>query len=123
MSEEGRRWVGAEARDATLEAERGWVVWGGGEAPPAALADARPGDDIAGGIARGEGWDGNGWVVVLEADEADVDELVDGEPGAAGYAPYLMPGLGQEGPGEEPMHAPLRDDVAPRRKVAQPRPS
>ena len=125
---EARRWQGDNAVANELDEVRSFVVWGDGYLAPEGLTEAREGTDIAEGIARtaDERWGAlsaeQRWCAIVVADEDEIDALVqDGL--ATGYAPYLVDGKNEEIPPDGGIMRPtLRSDVAPRRKVDQPRP-
>ena len=100
---EVRTWQGDVAAANELDEVRHWVVWGFG--PPSERSaeepddgdrpPSEPGNDVADAIARGRDpeWaaeEGDRWVVILRADEDDVDEWVDADETVRGYAPYLL---------------------------------
>lgn len=130
---EVRRWDGDIAAANDLDRFRDWVVWGTGGAPPPDIRDGLTDDPVAEGFAReaDDEWDDlpeeERWVAVVRAEEDDVDALVEEAQDVRGYAPYLAAASPQSAPPapdeEDDMQAPLRDDVAPRRKVEQPRPT
>jgi hypothetical protein len=122
-----RRWDGDVAAADDLDEVRTWVVWGVGADPAtperAAAPDddeprGRPGNDIARTIAAGNDpewasapeWDL--WVVLLEADEDDVDAWRNDDERVRGYAPYPLEGAD---PDTEPMEGTLRNDNVVRR--------
>lgn len=115
---EERRWVGDQpVRDPPA---RRWVVWGTGARFPRAPFAYGVGNDVAEGIVRTSDPDWlPGWLAIVEADEQTIDEWSIDSGGR--YAPYLINGKTEEVAG--PMSGTLRSDVAPRRKVDQPRPS
>ncbi|HVL32855.1 MAG TPA: hypothetical protein VM600_04665 [Actinomycetota bacterium] len=121
-----RSWIGESAADPGIDETRQWVVWGGSNIPEEIMFDG-VGNDIAEGIARAQDpqWAerDDRWVVVLRASESDVDALAADRAAVFGYAPYLVDGLPEEVPDDGYMEGTLRSDVAPRRKVEQPRPS
>lgn len=123
---EVRSWQGTLAAGNELESDRQWVAWGVGQEPPSVL-EGEPGNDIAAGIASAADgdWAAMGpaerWVVTMTGDEATVEELLADCGSALGHAPYLAPGKTEEMP-DSYMAGRLRNDVAPRRKVNQPRP-
>jgi hypothetical protein len=119
-----REWQKDVAAANELEEVRTWVVWGV-SAPPKRAAEererpGRPGDEVARGIARtndAEWPDGSdeAWVILLEADEDEVDAWVLEDESVRGYAPYLMePENAAARP--ERMRGVLRGDVVRRRK-------
>jgi hypothetical protein len=118
MTEE-RRWI--KDQPTHEPSARRWVVWGEGDRFPDAPFAYGAANDIAEGIARARqsGWE-RGWLAIVDADEATMDEWA-AETGAR-YAPYLIDGKNEEA-AAAPMSGTLRGDVAPRRKVDQPRPS
>ncbi|HEX2053549.1 MAG TPA: hypothetical protein VHJ78_07500 [Actinomycetota bacterium] len=123
-----RAWHGTVAASNELDSRREWVVWGVGPEAPSVLGGT-PGNDIAEGIARAadEEWAAMGaqekWIVTLTAGETDLEEILADSGSTRGHAPYLAPGKSEEMPEDGLMEGTLRNDVAPRRKVDQPRPS
>lgn len=121
-----RRWDGVVAARNELDDQRRFVVWGTG-APPPDLRGTDEAADLADAFVRPHDpeWcelpEGERWAVVVTADETDIDELTADASSVRGHAPYLAPGRTDEA-GDTGMDSPLRDDVAPRRKVDQPRP-
>ena len=131
-----RRWEGDVAAANELDEVRDWVVWGIG--PPAERAaedpldaDPRPGEpgnDLAEAIARGR--DGewaqergpDHWVVVVRADEDDVDAWVQDDETVLGYAPYLVESDGARA-STDLMRGVLRGDTVRRRRFDTGRPS
>lgn len=122
-----RPWDGDVAAANALNEERTWVVWGVGadpSAPERAAAEedqdvvGRPGNDIAQSIAstsdpewaNAAEWDR--WVILLDADEDDVDGWAQDDERVRGYAPYL---LAAADPDTEPMEGTLRTDTVVRR--------
>ncbi|HVL81459.1 MAG TPA: hypothetical protein VM840_07710 [Actinomycetota bacterium] len=105
-SPKARAWHGDAAAANRLDEDRRWVVWGTGPREVDVLRTARQGDDIAEGIVRGRDpeWadsdDPLRWVVVLDADEDDVDAWVQEDPAAAGYAAHLIAPSSDERPAE-----------------------
>ena len=101
---DARTWEGDVAAANHLDEVRHWVVWGiGGLAERGAedpmegeMPPAEPGNDVAEAIARGrdpewdreEEWDR--WVVIVQADEDDVDAWGQNDETVRGYAPYLV---------------------------------
>jgi hypothetical protein len=100
-SDKVRRWSGVLAAANELDEFRVWVVWGLA-APPEQAADpdqyppGAPGNDLAVIIASendpefAQADDDHRWVMLVEGDEADVDEWVQEHGIARGYAAYLM---------------------------------
>jgi hypothetical protein len=121
-----RAWDGTVAAANEILSLRRWVAWGVGPEGPSILG-GEPANDIALAIALTEDpeWgamgDGERWVVMIAGAEADVLELLEEARSSRGVAPYLAPGKTDELP-DSYMEGRLRDDVAPRRKVDQPRP-
>jgi hypothetical protein len=124
-----RRWDGDVAAANDLDEVRTWVVWGLGADPAtperaAAPAEAddepigRPGNDIAVTIAAGndEEWaaapEFDRWVVLIDADEDDIDDWAGDDERVRGYAPYP---LQVADPDTEPMAGTLRPDMVERR--------
>lgn len=122
-----RPWDGDVAAANELDEVRTWVVWGLGADPAdperAAAPDdqpslGRPGNDIARSMAEANDpewadWpDFDRWVVLLDADEADVDAWAEEDARVRGYEPYL---LQAPDPSTEPMEGRLRGDVVKRR--------
>ena|SRR5205085_11647786 len=122
-----RRWDGTVAAANDLDQVRVWIVWGVGADPatPARAADAddeepigRPGNDLAHTMAGqldpewrdAPDWDR--WVILLEADEGDVDTWADDDERVRGWAPYLIQPTESD---TEPMEGTLRNDVVVRR--------
>ena len=124
---EVRSWHGTVAAANELDSDRRWVVWGVGPEAPSMLG-GEAANDIAEGIARAadEEWQNfdpaERWVVLVSAEETDLDELLEDSGSTRGYAPYLVPGKTEEMP-DGYMKGRLRGDVALRRKVDQPRPN
>jgi hypothetical protein len=90
---EFRRWDHGAATTGDVDEVRHWVVWGTGQPPGGILDGAKPGSDIARKIAEGrdEDWASeHGWVLVVEADEDDVDLLAQDEESVRGYDAYLI---------------------------------
>jgi hypothetical protein len=116
-SNEPRRWV--KDQPTSEPDSRRWVVWGDGDRFPDAPFAYGVANDVAEGIARASGgtWQ---WLAFVDAAESIIDEWA-AETGAR-YAPYLVDGKNEEA-AAAPMSGTLRSDVAPRRKVDQPRPS
>jgi hypothetical protein len=118
-----RRWVGGVVSEEPRV--RRFVVWGTGTGFSDAPFAVDASNDIAEGIVRGidHMWseERDRWCAIVEADENEVDEWARTNPAVHGYTPYLAPGLDVDLP-NEPMRGTLRSDVAPRRKVEQPRP-
>jgi hypothetical protein len=124
-SDELRDWDGVVAEANELDEVRAWVVWGlGAEAETAAEPEraerpGEPGTDVAWKMAEqlDPEWaeSEHRWVVILEADEDDVDAWVLEDPSVSGYAPYLM---AREDAGAAPgrLQGVLRNDVVKRRK-------
>jgi hypothetical protein len=121
-----RSWQGTVAAANELENYRQWVAWGVGQDAPSIL-EGEPANDVATGIASAADpeWAGmdpaERWAVTMTGEEADVEELLADCGSAMGHAPYLAPGKTEEVP-DSYMSGTLRGDVAPRRKVDQPRP-
>ena len=126
-----RRFDGGVAAGDGLDEQRTWVVWGTGADPAeptrAATADdeeplGRPGDDIARSVASTSDpeWRpadvDDAWVVLLDADESDVDAWATDDARVRGYAPYL---LQPADPATEPMDGTLRPDRVVRRSGGQ----
>jgi hypothetical protein len=101
-SPRARAWNRDVANENELTEVRPWVIWGE-TAPPERAAeddlDPLPGDagnDLAWEIAmdQDEDWaaqrDDDSFVQVWEADEDDVELLVEQDPRVLGYAPYLI---------------------------------
>lgn len=123
-----RSWVGDNAIRNDLDVARDWVVWGVGAAPPEEMPDAGGANDVAQMVARGNDpeWfetdEAYRWVITIRAYESDIDAVARDHPDSVwGYAPYLAEGKPEEMPATY-MRGTLRNDVAPRRKVDQPRP-
>lgn len=122
-----RQWDGDVAAANDLDEVRTWVVWGMGadpSAPERAAAEedqdvvGRPANDLAQTIAADSDpdWanttDWDRWVILLDADENDVDSWTQDDDRVRGYAPYL---LQPEDPDTEPMEGTLRNDRVVRR--------
>jgi hypothetical protein len=122
-----RSWDGVVAAGNDLDEVRTWVVWGVGANPAtperAAAPDdeeprGRPGNDIARTIAaeRDPEWantpEWDLWVILLEADEDDVDAWAGDDPRVRGYAPYLIQAPETD---TTPMKGTLRNDEVVRR--------
>jgi hypothetical protein len=122
-----RQWDGDVAAANDLSEVRTWVVWGVGADPSdperAAVDDdeeprGRPGNDIARTIAvdNDAEWadaaDWDRWVILVDADEDDVDGWAEDDDRVRGYAPYL---LQPAEPDLEPMEGTLRNDNVVRR--------
>ncbi|HEX2274834.1 MAG TPA: hypothetical protein VHG90_13245 [Acidimicrobiales bacterium] len=126
-----RQWDHDVAAANELDEVRTWVVWGLGAdpavpdraaAPEVDPEDApeagRPANDIAWSMAaeRDPEWasepDYDRWVVLLDADEDDVDEWAQDDNRVRGYAPYLLQATD---PSTEPMEGVLRPDRVERR--------
>jgi hypothetical protein len=122
-----RQWDGDVAADNQLDEVRTWVVWGVGADPAtperAAAPDGeeprgRPGNDLARTIAEGNDpeWAGaaewDRWVILLDADEDDVDSWSEDDERVRGYAPYLLQAADPE---TELMEGTLRNDNVVRR--------
>ena len=126
-----RQWDGDVAAANELDEVRTWVVWGLGADPSvperaAAPEDeepqGRPGTDIAGTIAADNDaeWaaadEMDRWVVLVDADEGDVDAWAQDDERVRGYAPYLLQAAD---PDTEPMEGTLRNDKVVRRTGGQ----
>jgi hypothetical protein len=122
-----RQWDGEVAAANDLDEVRTWVVWGVGADPAtpdraAAPEDeeprGRPGNDIARTIAAENDpeWastpDWDGWVILLDADEDEVDGWTQDDERVRGYAPYLLQAAE---PDTKPMQGTLRNDKVVRR--------
>jgi hypothetical protein len=122
-----RPWDGVVAADSDLDEVRTWVVWGVGADPAtperaASLEDeepvGRPGNDIAATIAAtndpewADAPDWDRWLILLEADEDDVDAWADDDDRVRGYAPYLIQPTESD---TTPMRGTLRNDTVVRR--------
>ncbi|MDQ4096925.1 MAG: hypothetical protein M3144_03515, partial [Actinomycetota bacterium] len=122
-----RQWDGDVAARNDLDEVRTWVVWGVGADPStpdraAAPEDeeprGRPGNDIARTIAAENDpewantaeWDV--WVILLDADEGDVDGWTQDDERVRGYAPYLLQAAE---PDTGLMEGTLRNDKVVRR--------
>lgn len=114
-SRDERRWEGEVAADSDLDEHRHWVVWGRGAPPEGVFPDAEIGTDIARMMVEGVDpeWD-EGWILIVEADEDDIDAAVQDEESVLGYAPYLIE---REAAGSRPtaMRGRLRSDRVKRR--------
>ena len=123
---EVRSWHGTVAAANELDSDRKWVVWGVGPEAPSIIG-GEPANDIAEGIAQAADpeWSTFGrderWVVTVTGEEADIEERLQESGSTRGHAPYLAPGKSEEMQ-DGYMRGTLRGDVAPRRKVDQPRP-
>ena len=125
-----RPWDGIVAAANQLDEVRTWVVWGAGADPanPARAAApededpiGRPGNDIARAIAADADpeWSENVpawdlWVILLDADENEVDAWAGDDERVRGYAPYLIE-ASQTGADTKPMEGTLRNDTVVRR--------
>jgi hypothetical protein len=122
-----RQWDGVVAAGNDMDEVRTWVVWGVGADPAtpgrAAAPDdekprGRPGNDIARTIAaeRDPEWAGTPewdlWVVLLDADEDDVDAWAGDDERVRGYAPYLIQAQETD---TTPMKGTMRNDEVVRR--------
>jgi hypothetical protein len=122
-----RQWFGDVAAANDLSEVRTWVAWGVGadpSEPDRGAADdgdeprGRPANDIARSMAAGldPGWteapEWDRWVILLDADEDDVDTWAEDDERVRGYAPYL---LAAADPDTEPMEGTLRNDKVVRR--------
>lgn len=121
-----RAWQGTVAAANDLKNSGEWIAWGVGQEAPSILG-GEPANDIAEAIVRVEDpewWDMDEherWVIRMRGEESAVEDLLADCGSARGHAPYLAPGKREEMP-DGYMTGTLRGDVAPRRKVDQPRP-
>jgi len=122
-----RQWDGDVAAANDLSEVRTWVAWGLGADPSTPDRGAtgedeepwgRPGNDIAGTMAadldpewaKAPEWDA--WVILVDADEDDVDSWAEDDEAVRGYAPYLIQA---DDPDTSPMEGTLRNDKVVRR--------
>ena len=123
-----RDWQGAGATHGKADDVRSWVIWGVGADPERAAEPERdedrpgePGTDVAWEMAQDidPDWASvpseDRWVVVLEADEGEVDSYVLEDESASGYAPYLVR-LEDAEAAPTTLRGVLRGDVVKRRK-------
>jgi hypothetical protein len=101
-SPRARSWEHDVASDNELTEIRPWAIWGDAAPPERAATDTvdplpgEPGNDLAWEIAaeRDPVWAADkgddAFVMVWEADEDDVEALVEDDPRVRGYAPYLI---------------------------------
>jgi hypothetical protein len=90
-------WLETVAAANDLDEKRTWVVWGTGGAPPPDMRDSLTEKRVAEEFAQSADpeWTDSPpeerWMVLLAADEDDVDALVAETHSARGYTPYLIP--------------------------------
>src|ERR687888_334605 len=125
-----RRWEGDVPASGDVDQFRTWVLWGVGRPPDeeygvdvTAIDDA---NEIAEVIAEehDEEWGerDDGWVVLVDADEDEVDDFVMDNESVYGYAPYLVePESAAATPAR--MEGVLRGDRVKRRPFGASRPS
>lgn len=125
-----KRWSGDEPASGAIDEHRVWVLWGVGRPPDEDdgidVTSVESANELAEVIAEqhDEEWGEreDGWVVLVDADEDEVDEFVLDNDSVYGYAPYLIE---PDTTGVEPgrMEGTLHGDNIKRRPFGAGRPS
>src|SRR5437764_1025402 len=96
--DDARQWTGDVPAHGAQDEFRHWVLWGVGRPPDEEdgvdVTSIETGNALAEVIAEQHdpewGERDHGWVVMVEAEEGDVDDFVADSQSVHGYAPYLV---------------------------------